>query len=356
MLSKYLANSLGSSDIYSDFNTGTSANLDFRSNYSFSSFEELKKADLCLIIGADLRSESPTLNLMLKKQVTEGSLTVGYIGPSTDFSYSTSHLGLNVNSFISLLQGKHPFSIFLKKSKNPHIILGEKFASVNILDLTYNLVNSNLIPNLNSHNIHTLRSKSSSVGLSELGLNSLRFSKTFETLFLIGVDDLQPYRVSNPDSFIIYVGSHYSVFNLEMADLILPSSIFLEKDFKVINLQNIVKENKSLRKISGDVRSEYFLFLAIISLFNNKLDNLDFKKSRFLDCLFSQEYPFIFKKNFKLSDFNVYTSNKRLIRKEIFHRSIFNFYQDNYLLRSSKNFKLCLNNLKQVKFKKNNVV
>ena len=64
MLSKYLANSLGSSDIYSDFNVGTSSNLDFRSNYSFTSFEDLKQSDLCLIIGSDLRSESPTLNLL----------------------------------------------------------------------------------------------------------------------------------------------------------------------------------------------------------------------------------------------------------------------------------------------------
>jgi NADH dehydrogenase/NADH:ubiquinone oxidoreductase subunit G len=356
ILSKYLANYLGSSDVYSDYNVGTSSNLDFRSNYSVTSFEELKNSDLCLIIGSDLRSESPTLNLMLKKQVTEGLLTVGYIGPSTDLLYPSNHLGLGINSLVSLLQGKHPFSSLLKKSKNPHIILGEKFNSGNISNLVYSLVDSSFIRNLNYNNIHILRSKSSSIGLSELGLNSLRVSKEFEVLFLIGVDDLKPYRLSNPNSFIIYIGSHYSVFNLEMADLILPSSIFLEKDFKIINLENIVKENKSLRKISGDVRSEYFLLLVIISLFNDKLNNLNLKKLRIFDHLFGTDYPFIFTKNFKLSDFNIYKAEKFLIRKEIFHRSIFNFYQDNYLLRSSKNFKFCLDNLKQVKFKKNNVV
>jgi len=356
MLSKYLANHLGSSDIYSDFNIGTSSNLDFRSNYSFTSFEGLKESDLCLIIGSDLRSESPTLNLLIKKQVTEGLLTVAYIGPSTDLLYPSKHLGLGINSLVSLLEGKHPFSSFFKKSKNPHIILGEKFNSGNISNLVYGLVGSRFVKNLKHTNIHILRSKSSSIGLSELGLNSLTSSKKFEVLFLIGVDDLKPYRLANPNSFIIYIGSHYSVFNLEMSDLILPSSIFLEKDFKVINLENIVKENKSLRKISGDVRSEYFLLLVIISLFNNKLNNLNFKKVKLFDHLFGTDYPFILKKNFKLSEFNIYKAEKFLMRKEIFHRSIFNFYQDNYLIRSSKNFKFCLDNLKQVKFKKKNVV
>ena len=356
MLSKYLANSLGSSDIYSDFNIGTSSNLDFRSNYSFTSFEDLKQSDLCIIIGSDLRSESPTLNLLLKKQVTEGSLTVAYIGPSTDLTYLSNHLGLGMDSLVSLLEGKHPFSKFLKKSKNPHIILGEKFNSGNISNLVYRLVESGFINNLKRTNIHTLRSKSSSIGLSELGLNTLTSSKKFEVLFLIGIDDLKPYRLANPDSFIIYIGSHYSIFNLEMADLILPSSIFLEKDFKVINLENVVKENKSLRKISGDIRSECFLLLVIISLFDEKLNNLNLKKARLFDYLFGTDYPFIFKKNFKLSNFNIYKSEKSLIYKGVFYRSIFNFYQDNYLVRSSKNFKFCLDNLKQVKFKKNNVI
>merc|ERR1712032_512470 len=95
-------------------------------------------------------------------------------------------------------------------------------------------------------------------------------------------NDLKPYRLANPNAFIVYIGSHYSVFNLEMSDLILPSSIFLEKDFKVINLENIVKENKSLRKISGDIRSECFLLLVIISLFNDKLNNLNLKKQGYL--------------------------------------------------------------------------
>ena len=355
ILSKYLGNHLGTSDIYSDYSIRNSHDSDFRSNYSFTSFESLNQSDLCIILGSDLRSESPTLNLLIKKQVIEGSLTIGYIGPATDLSYPSIHLGIGMDSLVSLLKGKHPFSGSFKNAKNPHIILGESFNSGNICNFIYSLADYKFLPNLNRNNIHILRSKSSSVSLSELGLNSLNHSKDFELLFLIGVDNVKPYRLNNPNSFIIYLGSHYSVYNLEMADLILPSSIFLEKDFKVINLENVIKENKSLRQILGDVRSESFLLLVIISLFNSNLNDLDFKKSIFFDFLFGLEYPFILQKNYKLPEFSLNTVGNSLMVKEIFHKCIFNFYQDNYLIRSSKNFKFCLDNLKQVKFKKKNV-
>ena len=46
---------------------------------------------------------------------------------------------------------------------------------------------------------------------------------------MVGIDDLKPYRVKNPNSFIVYIGSHYSVYNLEMANL------FLEKGYDVIS-------------------------------------------------------------------------------------------------------------------------
>ena len=53
-----------------------------------------------------------------------------------------------------------------------------------------------------------------------------------------------------------------------MVDLILPSSIFIEKDFKLINLENFIKKSQSLRKFSGDVRPEWYLLLVLISFFD----------------------------------------------------------------------------------------
>ena len=91
--------------------------------------------------------------------------------------------------------------------------------------------------------------------------------------------------------------------------------------------------------------------------FNSNL-NLDYSnKKQIIDSLFMDQYPFIVKKNFKLSEFNIKKiENKISLNKEIFSRTIFDYYQDNFIIRSSTNFKFCLDNLKQVKFKKKNVV
>ena len=79
--------------------------------------------------------------------------------------------------------------------------------------------------------------------------------------------------------------------------------IFIEKlgeletknDIKDL-LEDIIKESKSLRKVSGDVRPEWFLLLVLISFFDSNVVSLD--RSSLFQNLFFNEYPFIVKKNF----------------------------------------------------------
>merc|ERR1712187_717433 len=252
--------------------------------------------------------------------------------------------------------GKNPASLFLKKSKNLSIIIGERFSSSTIYSLVSQLSSFKYLDNLNFSNINFLRTKSSSISLSEAGINGLNSNSKFDLLILIGVDDLNFYRSVNPDSFIIYIGSRYSVHNLESADLILPSSLFLEKDFTTINLENRIKVSKALRKISGDVRSECFLLLVLISFLDNSLNLGELKKKKIFDQLFTKEYPFIAKNNFKIAEFLIDKANYSTLTNETLSSSIINFYKDNYIVRSSRNFKFCSNNLKKVQFIKKNVV
>ena len=352
MYSKYLANFLGSSDVYSDFNCSTSSDLTFRSDYSFNSRSDLSKSDLCLVLGSDLRSEASNLNLRIGNYVKRGSLVLGYVGPSLDLSYEATHIGLGTEAVISLIKGTHPFCLHLKKAKNPFIIIGEKFNLSAITCCIYKLCKLGCLSNFKYENISILRSKSASISFSELGINSLQSYKEFDILFLIGINDLQQYRALNPKSFIIYIGSHYSVNNLQLADLILPGSIFLEKDFQVINFENVLKSSKSLRKISGDVRPEWYLLLALISLFKLDLNFFNYNKQNVLNCLLTPGYPFLGQNSIHLPAYSILNWDNSGLQKEIFNRKVFDFYGENILLRSSKNFKYSINNLKQVQFKK----
>ena len=348
LFSKYLCNLLGFSDLYCEINAGTSSTLDFRSDYSFSSFSSLKQSDVCLIIGSDIRSECASLNLFIRNQVIDGHLAISYIGPSLNLLYPATHLGLGLYTLVSIIKGNHPFCFHLKKAKHPYIIIGEKFNSSIISEIIYKLVNLECLYNLNYDNINILRSKSSSINFSELGINYLKISKNFNLIFLIGVDNIELYRLANPNSFIIYLGTHYTVDNLEMADLIIPSSLFIEKDFKVINLENVIKEGESLRKFSGDVRPEWYFILVLISFFDKNFYKLKLNKKSIFN-LFNKEYPFLLLNNIKIPEFFINSIHKYNLKNEIFTRNIFNFYKDNYITRSSKN-------LKGIKFEKKNVI
>merc|ERR1712224_204818 len=240
------------------------------------------------------------------------------------------HLGLGIESLISIVKGKHPFCFYLKKSKSPSIILGEKFNFSKSSELVYNLFNLNSLPYLNYNNIVTLRTQSSSVSFSEVGINSYTNDKKFDILFLIGIDDVKSYRLLNPNSFIIYVGSHFSVYNLDKVDLILPSSIFLEKDFKVINLENIVKSSKSLHKYLTDTRSEWYFLLVLFSYFSHNINYQKFEKKSIFNRLFGLEYSFLLKSNIKLPTFSLNLMCNNFYKSEVFHHNIFNFYEDNF--------------------------
>merc|ERR1712048_163635 len=124
----------------------------------------------------------------------------------------------------------------------------------------------------------------------------------------------------------------------------------IEKDFKVINLENIIKESKLLRKVSGDVRPEWFLLLVLTSFFDSNVVFLD--RSSLFQNLFFNEYPFIVKKNFKLSEFTINKTESLTINKELIGHNIFDFYNNIAMIRSSKNFKFCSDNLKQLNLKK----
>jgi hypothetical protein len=94
--------------------------------------------------------------------------------------------------------------------------------------------------------------------------------------------------------------------------------------------------------------------LVLISFFDSNVVSLD--RSSLFQNLFFNEYPFIVKKNFKLSEFTINKTESLTINKELIGHNIFDFYNNIAMIRSSKNFKFCSDNLKQVKFKKKNVV
>ena len=131
-------------------------NVDFRPNYICNTpFTKVEEADLCLLVGTNLRLEAPILNLKLRRLKTvDENLKIFLIGPAINLTYEYEHLGLNTTPLTQFFRGKHLLlnKVFPKALK-PLVIVGDLlnksqmnaiaiFLSQNLPLLSNNLINS----------------------------------------------------------------------------------------------------------------------------------------------------------------------------------------------------------------------
>ena len=335
---KYFLNLLGSSSIYSEFSGST--NPDFRSNYLFnSSLKGIEEADVCLIIGSDTRLESPLLDLRIREQVVNGNLTLGYIGPSLDLTYPAYHIGLNSNSLIQLLKGQHFFCKKLKKAKTPLIILGNiNGYPTSLIDKVKDILNNNILNTSKMFNY--LNSKASSAALNEFGFDLFSQNvKDFDILFVNNVSNINKIRQQNKTAFIVFIGTHYSISGLELCDLILPSSSFIEKDANYINVEGLIQRCSRIRGSLGHSRPEWFFFTVLANFLQKS--NLTITDKNSFYKYFEVVYPFIFQNKTLLQNYDTKYFNNTFIKNKMFKRNTEDFYLNNSFTQASKVMSLC---------------
>jgi NADH dehydrogenase/NADH:ubiquinone oxidoreductase subunit G len=247
-----------------------------------------------------------------------------------------------------LMSGRHPFCKLLKKAKNPCVIVGSSFRSINVISalekVFLNNLNKKATFNLLSPNV-------SSVSFNEIGISAFnpQQNQKYDILFLVGTNSVSLYRKLNPNSLIIYIGSHYSVTDLKLSDVILPSCLFIEKDSKHLNTEGLLQKSNRLRSPVNESRPEWSFFQVLSNLSGNgkkEVQNLNSFYSSF-----SNEYPFIQKNKKKLPTYkNLNYIIKHKSTKDLFGRNLEDFYVNNFLTKSSKTMILCSNNKEQKNF------
>jgi len=337
---KSFLNNLGSSNLYAE-SLGLSGEIDNRSDYLFNStLVGVEECDVCLLLGVDPRKEASMLNIRLRKQVTEGNLVVGYVGSSLDLTYEAFHLGTSRQSIYQILKGTHPFCKTLKKAKNPCIIVGSSVVSISFINnIKRTLIRA--VSSLNPINFNILNDTASSTAFSEIGVKSLNKSelKDLNTLFLAGTDSVEQYRRLNRKAFIIYIGSHYSVKGLEEADLILPSSLFIEKSCRYMNTEGKIQKTSRVRSTIGDSRTEWFLFRTLSYLSKKGVSSYNANTLKLFESRVRGLYPFIGNNNNSYYNFN-HTLKRKSINGFL-NSGLENFYENNFLTKSSKTMLLC---------------
>ncbi|MEP1230486.1 MAG: NADH-quinone oxidoreductase subunit NuoG [Litorimonas sp.] len=269
---------------------------DDRQSYLFNTtISGLEDADAILLIGTNPRHEAPLINTRIRKAWIAGGTDIGMIGQAVDLTYSYEHVGVSaadVASFAKAVSGKAAkgFAKTFKAAKNPVIIVGAGalgaeagqalLAEIGALAKSVNAVREGW----NGFNIlHGAASRVAGLDIgfvpSEGGLSTNEIldaaaQGAIKTVVLMGADELDTTKLK--DAFVIYQGSHGDN-GAHVADIILPSAAYTEKDGLYVNMEGRVQMGARAVAPKGQAKEDWAIIRALSGHLNRVLpyDNLD---------------------------------------------------------------------------------
>ena len=291
------------------------------------------------MIGCNPRLEATIVNYRIRKAVNSGC-KVYSIGDPGEQNYNYKIIGNNISLLDDLIHDKILESSVLKDAINPAIIIGESALKSNISNYIISSVKTllNKINKLNGFNI--LHQSASNVGSLKLGLQTKNLKKVYDSefLYLLNSDEVSINKKEN--QFIIYQGSHGGE-NSTIADVILPSSSYVEKNGSFVNLEGRVQKSYKASYPPGFAKDDWEIFINIAESNNTDLGfkNFDDLRKKMLD-----EYPSLGEYN-KLPDLNCNNLEVDNQKKKDFQLMVnqIDYYQTNIIARSSKTMHDCKN-------------
>jgi NADH-quinone oxidoreductase chain G len=304
---------------------------DHSRNYKLNTlFENIRKADVCLLVGINPKIDGVLLNYHLRKRFLSGNFKTAYIGSNLNLTFPSLHLGTSIDSLISILEGKNFFCKSLRQAKFPMIVFGNSF-----LD-TLNSSNSNLFSNLIKNNLKIVsrfwnglnffNTSSSDFPFFDLSLNYNRkfVNKSFDLLYML--EDYKPINKTIKSKFIVFQG-HHGCQNAQMADIILPCSSFFEKTSKHINCEGRFQYSYASIPPLNQSKDSYVILSTFL---NSERNNLE---------LFLPSLEFSLNKTYIAFFNNVLFSNELLLLNNCYvPSSVYdNFYRTDIISNSSLN-------------------
>jgi NADH dehydrogenase (ubiquinone) Fe-S protein 1 len=279
---------------------------------------DLSEADAIVLIGSNLKYESPLLNARILKgtRKLKNKTKVYTLGPDHDLGYKTIHLGTNVSVVDQIVNGTHPLSQKLANAQNAKIIIsGLQADSLP----EYSLLTNKLRQFTNQLNEASGQKKVSFgilngyvgwINAQELGLENWGLAKNnaslghMKLIYNLGNDNSRflnylQNRINEADSeyrpFVVYQGSHGDV-GASFADLILPSAAFTEERGTFSNVEGRIQMANKVVGPPGDARENWQILRAVSEVMGMNLFMDDWEE---VNLRMSQILPYTVKKDFK---------------------------------------------------------
>ncbi|XP_005948784.1 NADH-ubiquinone oxidoreductase 75 kDa subunit, mitochondrial [Haplochromis burtoni] len=269
------------------------AGTDLRSNYLLNSrIAGIEDCDLLLLVGTNPRYEAPLFNARIRKSWLHNELQIATVGHKVDLSYTYDHLGEDTSVLKQLANGTHAFCKVLSAAKRPVVVVGsgalQREDGVAILSAVSTIAqnaraSSGVEGSWKVLNVlHRVASQVAALDLGyKAGVDAIRKNPP-KVLFLLGADAGCISRADLPkDSLIIYQGHHGDV-GAPMADIILPSAAYTEKNGTYVNTEGRSQHTKIAVTAPGVAREDWKIIRALSELTGVTLpyDSLDEIRSR----------------------------------------------------------------------------
>lgn len=264
-------------------------NADFRNQYLMNSrVTGIDETDLLILVGCNPKLENPVLNARIKKAVMVNGLEVAVIGSAPNVPFNYIHLGNTTDTLKQLADGSHPFSQRLKDADLPMILVSsltlERTDSQAIMNSINKLQDgTNLLSTEDQWNgFNVLHNNSARINSLELGITPKQISEveTPKVVFLFGEDDFRHEEIPE-DAFVIYQG-HTGDEGALYADLILPTSSYLEKKGTYVNVDGRPQRTRAALTSPGFSQDDWMVFRALSEEIGSPLpyDNLEELRTR----------------------------------------------------------------------------
>ncbi len=352
---KILLDKLGSKNI--DFNEHDyKFDSSSRGNYLFNSgFTGLEEADLVLIVGADIRKNAPILNARITKLSKFNDLKIFTLGASNNLTHKAEDLGNKIESIIQIEEGSHEFCSILSKAKKPLMIIGDgiysRADSINLLRSLASIAKKYNFLSEGWNGFNMLHNEAATTGALSIGF--VPASKEFlakkmaekavngemEILFLLGADEIEISK--DHKSLVIYIG-HHGDKNANIADIVLPSAAFTEKNATYVNNEGRVQRTMAAILPPFKAIPDFEIILKIAESLDIDLGASNYED---ISSLLAKILP-NFLPNSEKIDFK---NDSAKIKLDIFAPKNINFYLTNSISRNSPTMASCIKELSDQK-------
>ncbi len=326
-----------------------------RVDYLFNSqISGIDVIDNLLIIGCDIRKETPIINARIRQRWLTGELDIKTLCVPENLNYQVDNLGKDI-SLLTNIDFINKINRFYSNSKFPMIIFGDRLlcssqgkdiqSAIKFLADKNNLIKDNwngfcfLSPNASRTGALEVGFLPKKNGLSSREIKKKIKSNDLKILILIEADDFEIDGLDMKDTFLVYIGHHGDKI-ANVADLIMPSTAFTEKKSLYVNLEGRPQFTSKVTNKLGMAVDSWKIFRALadkceVKLSYNTHDEL-------LETIY-KKHPHL-KLTGKIINANWKNINQSIIslKKEQLDVSIKNFYQTCSISRSSVNMANCV--------------